>query len=222
MTLLCLLLLVSLSFTSAVHFQSPHFPKHFTADVSIVSHLVTPDIQTDGYPPAIRNMKVSYDRELGSARVDEGIISYLRRFDLKKEYKINSGPYPSCRKSYLGEEMPQQQFSRGGYWLNNNDDSCPKPYDQQKCKTWYQDEGGGQIAKVYVSRDTYIPYVAKLYSTNPVNMKLEPTLTFQWKNIDLNKPNKELFVDIDTTRADCEDQAGGFPWIHLFHHFFRI
>ena len=220
-----LLSVASISCSSSMTtFMAPHFPSHFTADVHILSHLITPDMQTDGYPPSSRHLHLSYNREHGGmARIDEGIISYIRRFDLKQEYKINSGPYPSCRTSYLSEMLPTHQFSRGGHWFNNGSPvQCPEPYTQQQCKTWHQDEGGGQIVKVYVSDTTSVPLVATVYATDPATLILEPTITFQWINIDLNPPNTDLFVDVSTQRQDCEDQAGGFPWIHLFHHFFKI
>ena len=85
-----LLSVASISFSSSMTaFLAPHFPSHFTADVHILSHLITPDMQTDGYPPSSRHLHLSYNREHGGmARIDEGIISYVRRFDLKQEYKI--------------------------------------------------------------------------------------------------------------------------------------
>ena len=216
-----------LSHVYPLSFHAPHFPTYFTADVNIVSHLITPELQTDGYPPSTRSLHLTYDRDRGTARIDEGIITYLRRFDLKKEFKLNSGPYPSCRTSYLSESLPTHQFARGGSWSNHNANTpvpCPSSstYHQQMCREWQQDEGGGQIVKVFVAFDTWLPLIATLHATNPMTMQLEPTLTFEWTNIQLDRPDPTLFVDVSTTRKDCKDQAGGFPWIHLFHHFFRV
>ena len=218
-----LLLLLPLA-AHSLTFSSPHFPSHFTANVRLTSHLLTPDMQTDGYPPTTRQLRLAYDRDSGVARVDEGILSYIRRYDLKKEFKLNSGPYPSCRVSYLSESLPSQQFPRGGVWITaeNSAIKCPSPYSSELCRLWRQDEGGGQIVNIYVSHETWIPLVANLHSTNPTTLELEPTLTFEWNNINLKRPSSELFEDVSIKRDDCEDQAGGFPWMHLFHHFFRV
>ena len=224
-------LLLFLLHSCSASFVAPHFPSHFTANVSITSHLLTSAMQTDGYPPKIRTMQLNYNSKIGVARVDEGIISYIRRYDLKKEFKLNSGPYPSCRTSYLSEKLPTQQFQRNGKWsitikTGNQKEpksiQCPAPYDSKKCAMWIQDEGSGQIVHVYVSHGTWIPLIAILHTTNPKKKTLEPSLTFVWNNINLNPPNNELFQDVTEIRNDCEDQAGGFPWIHLFHHFFRV
>ena len=229
-SILCLLLLpLNTASDSSPPFLAPHFPPFFTVDVRITSHLLTPDMQTDGYPPSVRQLHLSYNRDSGVARIDEGIVTYIRRFDLKQEFKINSGPYPSCRTSYLSEHLPLQQFARGGRWITTKESestiltrACPVPYEQKKCVLWQQDEGGGQIVHVYVFHETWIPLIAILHATNPATSTLEPTLTFEWTNLNLQQPADILFVDVSKTRDDCEDQAGGFPWIHLFHHFFRV
>ena len=51
---------------------------------------------------------------------------------------------------------------------------------------------------------------------------LEPLLTFSWENIVLGPPDMKLFTDVTEEREDCERQAGGFPWIHMFHSYFKI
>ncbi len=36
--------------------------------------------------------------------------TFIRRYDLKREYKIREGKYAACRRSYLGEPMPQPAY----------------------------------------------------------------------------------------------------------------
>ncbi len=36
--------------------------------------------------------------------------TYIRQYDLKREYMIREGKYPVCRRSYLGEPMPQPAY----------------------------------------------------------------------------------------------------------------
>ncbi len=218
-------------------FRAPHVPPHFTATLSIRSHLITPALQSDeGYPPAARTLRVSYDRDARAARVDEGDVAFVRRFDLRREYRIDAGPYPSCKRSFLAEPLPHQQFPRGGAWLAHEDAAaggtpCPAPHAGRLCRVWRLDEGAGQVATVYVELESWVPLVCELTGPltgggdSPGETGRQRLLTFTFLRIDLERPDPALFAlpaPTDGGRDGCEEQAGGWPWMHLFHHYLRV
>ena len=176
---------------------------------------------------------------MGFARLDEGDVAHVRRFDLKKELRIDQGPYPSCKRSYLSEPLPAHQFPRGGRWVTGANDAaaavapCPAPHARRSCRMWRQEEGAGQVVLVYVERDSYMPLQAVVAMAKEEEEEEEegggggggeliPLLTFTWENIVLGPPDARLFADVSAEREDCERQAGGFPWVHVFHSFFKI
>lgn len=60
------------------------------------------------YPPWRREMILWYDHVAGRAKVvttDDlhAGKTFLRMYDLKKDYMLRGGEYASCRRSYLGE-----------------------------------------------------------------------------------------------------------------------
>lgn len=218
---------------AAALFLAPHFPPALKARVRIFSHVLDESMQSDsGYPPKERLLTLAYDRVAQVVRIDEGNVSFIRRFDLKKEFRIDDGPFPSCRRSYLSEPFPEQQFPRGGRWVSEVAQKCPPPHSSRYCRLWRQEEGMGQASLVYVDYDSYMPLQvvvssqpidqANEYSSLDNTAKLEPLLTFTWDNIVLGQPDTGLFSDASEQRDDCERQAGGFPWIHVFHSFFKV
>ena len=212
-------------------FSGPHFPAAFSALVRITTHLLSDEMRSDtGYPARERLLRLSVDRARGRARIDEGDVSYLRRFDLKKELRIDAGDYPSCKRSYLSEPIPVHQFPRGGTWVEKQEgDSgsggsrCPAPHEDRECRLWSQEEGSGQISHVYVERDSYMPLqVVVLDASEGGDAALKPLITFSWEDIVLGPPDKQLFEHVSFLRDECDRQAGGFPWIHVFHSYFKI
>ena len=223
--------------SSSPRFAAPHFPAAFSADVRITTHILTDDMRTspgaegdggDGgeksrYPPIERLLRLRFDRARGMARIDEGDVVHVRRFDLKKELRIDQGPYPSCKRSYLSEPLPEHQFPRGGRWANTAAAPCPAPHARRSCRVWRQEEGAGQVALVYVEHDSYMPLQVVVADEEEDGEKgLAPLLTFTWENIALGPPDALLFADVSAEREDCDRQAGGFPWVHVFHSFFKI
>lgn len=83
------------------------FPEQFSSRLEVVSHMVDRDRE---YPPSTREMDIAYDYVAGRAKVivKEGLNSgktFLRLYGSKKEYMIREGEFPSCRRSYLGEQF---------------------------------------------------------------------------------------------------------------------
>lgn len=60
---------------------------------------------------------MSYDYSAKRARVvaDKGIqsgLTFYKLYSQKREYAIRTGQYASCKRSYLGEEMPAPELPR--------------------------------------------------------------------------------------------------------------
>jgi hypothetical protein len=86
----------------------PLLPRAFQADLSVVSHLTDP---RRAYPPSVREMRVHYDfdQQIARAHIMSGYDAgktYVRRYDLRKEYMVKHGNYAKCERAYLGDAMP--------------------------------------------------------------------------------------------------------------------
>ena len=71
----------------------PHIPSQFAADLVVTSNQI--DTQQT-YPPRERHIKIVYDAVGGMAyaKIIKGYDAgktYIRRYDLKKEYMVRSG-----------------------------------------------------------------------------------------------------------------------------------
>lgn len=50
-----------------------------------------------------------------------------------------------------------------------------------------------------------------------------PLLTYDYSNISIDVPNDDLFQLPSEYPIDrCDRHTGGFPFIHIFHHFVKI
>ncbi|KAJ0410740.1 hypothetical protein ATCC90586_006843 [Pythium insidiosum] len=109
---LCVTLVVCVACVSmaiaSVDRTPPALPRQFQAELAIVSHLTDP---RQSYPPSRREMRVLYDYDNKLARADvleghDAGKSFVRRYDVKKEYMVKHGKYRKCERAYLGEDMP--------------------------------------------------------------------------------------------------------------------
>ena len=91
------------------------FPSQFSAELEVESHLLDHEGE---YPPRTKVAHIYYDFQGKRAKANitvgyEAGVTYIRRYDLQKEYLVDEGPYPQCKRSYLGETMPAPTFSVG-------------------------------------------------------------------------------------------------------------
>lgn len=88
-------------------------PSKFSAELEVESHLIDKEVQ---YPPRIKVAHIHYDFEGKRAKANITVgydagVTYIRRYDLSSEFMLDQGPYPQCKRSYLGEKMPIPAFS---------------------------------------------------------------------------------------------------------------
>lgn len=201
---------------AGVGLTAPHFPPAASVDLVVTSHLVDPSAS---YPPAVRKLRLDYDRDAGVARIIEGNSTYVRRFRDKREYKVRGGEFPLCQQSYLGESLPRNFFPRGG--MRRNTVACPFiGYQSQRCAEWVFPDGSEQEIVAYLLADVVLPIGVRVFHTPPGGDP-SPIITYEWRSITLGPPAPQLF-EAPTAGRECEVVRGGFGWMHLFHFFFRL
>ncbi|CAM9450145.1 unnamed protein product, partial [Chrysoparadoxa australica] len=190
------------------------FPLQFTGDVEVTAHMVD---RSKSYPPWLKKVKVDYDYNAGQAKaiVVEGLDSgktFIRRYDTKREYMIQGGDFPVCRRSYLGEEMPLPEFPSQAVFQGTED------IDGSLCHHWLIEHGPSRV-HVYSEVDTKLPRRV----TDEVTIAVEPLMTYDFYNLSVGAAKPEAFeLPHPYTHEDCGFVVSGFPYLHLFHHYFRF
>ncbi|CAN0092844.1 unnamed protein product [Laminaria digitata] len=194
------------------------FPEQFSARLDVVSHMV--DRGRD-YPPWIREMDIAYDYAAGRAKVvvKEGLNSgktFLRLYGSKKEYMIREGEFPSCRRSYLGEAMPLPELPPTASYQGM------QTLDGSLCEHWVQNDG---ISRVHVFIDSANQVPRRLIEETVMeDAAAVPLVTYEFRDFKVGPQTPELFVlpERYTSVEECDLHVGGFPYLHLFHHYLRV
>ena len=200
--------------TTTIAVPLPHIPSQFSADLIITSHQLDPK---QNYPPRERHIKIVYDNIGGMAYAKiikgyEAGRTYIRRYDLKNEYMVRGGKYPECRRSYLGEKMPEVLFPRQIQYKgkdNNNNNADHWIY-----------ENVDSLVHIY-SKDL-LPFQATEESI--ANGKKMPLSTYEFRNMVVGPPKDKNIFEIPSgyTHETCENYVGGYPYLHAFLHFLRF
>jgi hypothetical protein len=191
------------------------FPLQLSADISITAHLI-PEEQT--YPPRIRKMRIYYDYLGKRARADiapgyEAEKTYIRRYDLEKEYMIRAAPIDDCKRSYLGEIMPYPELTGASFLNKETIDGEPVLH--------FVSEDFETLVHIYMSESTGAP--VRLTQGSFVNGIFTPLLTYDYSAVSLLEPEDDLFEIPAPFRHDlCDFHTGGFPYLHVFHYFVRF
>ncbi|CAM9274823.1 unnamed protein product [Ectocarpus sp. 4 AP-2014] len=195
-----------------------HFPQHFSVRVQVTSHMVDP---ATGYPPWIREMDVAYDRAAGRAKVvvTKGLNAgktFLRLYGSKREYMIRDGEYPACRRSYLGEEMPTPELPRTASFKDM------QVLEGLMCEHWVQDDGVSRV-HIYIDSATQAPRRLREETVHE-NASAVPLVTYDFMDLNIAPQAPELFLlpEPYIAREACDLHVGGFPYLHLFHHYLRV
>ena len=213
-----LFLLVVIGSVSAFDTKQPlpHIPKQFTADLVVTAHQLDP---SKSYPPSERRIEIAYDAVRGMvyAKIVSGYESgrtYIRRYDLKKEYMVRGGKYPECRRSYLGETLPEVLFSRKIKYQGETADK-KRP---QKLNYWTEES---YDSKVHIFHDGRLPVRATEESV--FEGKTTPLSTYEFQNMKIGQPPDSFFqLPEQYTHESCDRQVDGFPYIHAFLHYLKF
>jgi hypothetical protein len=191
------------------------FPLQISADIKITAHLISPE---QNYPPRERSMHIDYDYINKRARAHiapgaEAEKTYIRRYDLEKEYMIRDPPIDDCKRSFLGETMPYPDVSSAKFLgearLGSVDVNHFVVEEYETLIHLYFDKAKG--APLMLTQGSF------------KNEVFTPLMTYEYSNVVLEEPNEELFeVPAPFSHATCDRLAGGFPYLHVFHYFVRF
>lgn len=196
----------------------PVFPSQFSARVEVTAHLVD---RSKAYPPWLKvvNVKYDYDNQMAQAQVMQGFDqgkTFLRRYDNKSEYMVRDGAYPDCQRSYLGESMPLPVMPEELKFIET------QLVDDVMCDYWMQDIGTNRV-HVYMRSEDKLPYRVTNEQVLDEEEESVPLMTYDWKDVVVGKPED---TDFDIPQPyhwrSCTRYIGGFPYLHIFHTFFRF
>jgi hypothetical protein len=208
----------------------PTFPKQFTCTVEVTAHLVD---RTKDYPPWLRVIDVKYDfvNQRASAAVRKGYEEgkmFLRRYDNKSEFMVRGDPYPECVRSYLGEKMPAPDLPASAVHVGTED------IDGVACDHWVDDLGTNRI-HIYMAPspankgNERVP--RRLTDEQVLDGESVPLMTYDWKDLVVGPiadnngaAATQTWFDIPQPYdwRSCSRYLGGFPYLHIFHHYLRF
>lgn len=201
--------------------EPPKLPLKWTARINITAHHVD---KTKDYPPWLKRMKVLYDYENKRFRAEfeHTNRTVIRRYDQGKEFLVTRvDEFIDCRKSKVRESMPAPSLPKEAFYVG--EDFVLK----EKCDHWQEDFGTLQV-DVYFSITTGAlvrVQVETVEKTEPVRLTV-PDLTYDVFDFEEGSPDEELFglpADVKGGEEGCERQPNdiGFPYVHVFHHYYR-
>lgn len=195
------------------------FPLQFTANITITANQIQPDSE---YPPRTRTMTIYYDYLNKRIRLDidagyEAAKIHLRRYDKKQEYMIRLPPIKDCKRSYLGELMNYPAMPVDASHVNSK-----VLINGISCHQYLQEDIEARI-HFFMSESTGAPVRLILESFDGYDSK--QMLTYDYTNVLLTEPKESVFIEPSSTAhpsVECEEHRGGFPYIHVFHHYVRV
>ena len=194
----------------------PFIPKQFTAELVYTAHLVD---RSKEYPPAERHINFAYDalRGLAYAKVLKGYLAgrtYIRRYDMKREYMLGEGKYPECRRTSIGEHLPEVIFPRDIVYIGI------KRIGNEDFNHWVHESQDSRV-QIFHHAASGAPF--RVTEESIFEGKVSPLTTYELRNIQLGKPNDSFFeLPSMYSEATCDRHVGGFPYIHLFYHYLKF
>mmetsp|Transcript_62229 Transcript_62229/g.140742 ORF Transcript_62229/g.140742 Transcript_62229/m.140742 type:complete len:241 (-) Transcript_62229:167-889(-) len=211
----------------------PTFPFRFSARVEITAHLVD---RSKPYPPWLRVIQVSYDYPAKKALAvveqgyDEG-KTFLRRYDNKSEYMVRGGRYAECQRSYLGETMPPPVLPHGLEFVGF------ETVEGFETEHWMEDFGVSRVhvyIKIRSEAEDRSRWPWRVTDEQVLEGVSVPLMTTEWKDFtvlssltDQSAPSSEDWAKLfdipePYDYRSCTRNIGGFPYMHIFHHYLRF
>ena len=196
------------------------FPLQLSATITITAHLIEPDSE---YPPRERRLHVHYDYVNRRAKVGiqagyEAAKVYVRRYDLKHEFMVRLPPIDDCKRSHLGEVMPYPELPGAAFVRE-------EVVNGSRCNYFLHQDYETRVHMYFRVTDGA---PLKLIQESTEDGVSTPLLTYEFSDIALGDPlstsrDEKLFdVPPPFEYRACTRHVGGFPYIHIFHHFVRI
>jgi hypothetical protein len=207
--------------------EAPTLPHQFSAKVEIIAHLVD---RAKPYPPWLRVVDVKYDFEAGkaSAEVLQGFEegkTFLRRYDNKSEYMVRGGEYAECQRSYLGEAMPAPVLPSSMEFVGEEPSAPEFSGYSQRWEHWMSDLGTNRI-HVFVATVQGQRWPVRVTDEQVLDGESVPLMTYDFKDLRIGPPDAKspdtFGIPKPYDYRSCSRNIGGFPYLHLFHHYLRF
>eukprot|EP00899_Mesostigma_viride_P027957 jgi/Mesvir1/8346/Mv12606-RA.1 len=208
------------------HRQHLPLPLQFSARVTITAHRVD---ATKPYPPAMKILRLHYDYVGGRFRAEfeHTMRTVIRRYDQGMEYLVTRIPEEKvvlCRSSKLKEPMPTPEFPP----LDSARYSGRTRINGHDADHWEEDLGS-IIIDTYFDVKTGAAIRAQIETVEqrePVRLSV-PDVTYDVTEMTIGPPPEAVFAlpaDVKGGESSCERQPNdiGFPYIHFFHHYYRV
>ena len=197
----------------------------WSATVRTTAHLIPKD---STYPARVGEIRVTYDYL--SRRVSavgqlgyEANRTYVRLYDRKQEYLVWRGEYPSCERSHLGEPMPMPALPAQLADTGHVDEIDGVPHER-----WLDATQLPERVIVWLHAGTHLP--RRLTTTWEEGGAEKPLMTYDLLDLvagpeDADVPPafaEALELPTEHTHDTCKRHVGGWPYLHVFHHYVRF
>merc|ERR1712070_901241 len=180
--------------------SAPVLPSQFTGTVETVALLLDKDIE---YPPRVKKYEIAYDWPNKMAKVavtaGEEWDEYILRYDQNMEHHIEmEGKERKCYVSELKVKMPLPEKLKWPRYQGK------KQVRGIECHHWIDGKG-----------DSKVDYFETVAERRPLQL-LTPAMSYDFIKYTPGPPDPAVFA-IDSRQ--CEEQVGGFPYVHVWHYF---
>ena len=190
----------------------PKFPTSFTATLTITANLLPKDTT---YPPRVKTLSLSYSLPLNSALVSSPTHTHVRHYQTEDEYLVKHGTYPSCQRSHLPTSMPEPTLPAATHVGSAVHGGVPAEH--------YIHDIGVERVHMYFSHDLPLALVHEQY--NITTGAATALMTYEYSDVQVVEDGdweEEAFDVPGYGRSECELHVGGYPYMHLWHHYLRV
>jgi hypothetical protein len=182
--------------------SAPEFPLQFSGTIETVALLLDKNID---YPPRVKRYDVHYDwvNKISKVAVTAGEEwdEYVMRYDQDMEHHIEmEGKQRKCYVSELKVKMPLPEKLKFPRYKGT------KSVRGTVCHHWTDGKG-----------DSKVDYFETVENRHPLQL-LTPAMSYDFVKFQPGPPDLAVF---DINSRQCEEQVGGFPYVHIWHYFIR-
>merc|ERR1712046_41914 len=183
--------------------SAPVLPNQFTGTIETVALLLEKNLE---YPPRVKTYEVHYDWVNKKAKVavtaGEEWDEYIMRYDEDMEHHIEmEGKERKCYVSELKVKMPLPEKLKSPRYQG------PKEVRGSLCHHWVDGKG-----------DSKVDYFETADKRQPLQL-LTPAMSYDFVSFIAGPPDPAVF---EINSRQCEEQVGGFPYVHVWHYFIRM
>merc|ERR1711871_823292 len=182
--------------------SAPEFPLQFSGTIETVALLLDKNIE---YPPRVKRYEVKYDWHKKMSKVSvtagEEWDEYIMRYDQDMEHHIEmEGKEKKCYVSELKVKMPLPEKLKWPRYQGT------KEIKGIQCHHWVDGKG-----------DSKVDYFETVAERRPLQL-LTPAMSYNFIEFQAGPPPATEFA---INSRECEEQVGGFPYVHFWHYFMR-